>query len=407
LNKTKKKMNKLLIAIGNPHRKFNMKKNKQSRWLPILGALVLFGCMRVPEQKKIWPWEYGTGQGEPNTGDYASFRAGVANFGEAPRAVKPIEPEPVEPRTPDARPVAETLATKTEPPIVSEQRKEKATGNKKNSYDFTVSEKRFLGAANSLQNSTSPAYDITASNYGNAPVSVAITIDKDSAEIVSADKTLPYYAVVPAHSDRALVQFSAKTKELTFNVRYNSVWSIGDYSATHNCPEQYLFPFGENVQAFASITNTADSTPYTRNAVIFSMPKGTPVLAARKGVVIQTGSDGKIDILHEDSTIGTYYHLERTDEYVVVGKKVTTDDVIGIARTSENNKDAYMQLTVWRPEPTTTDQLRASSQRIGFEAMSYPLAFKSAGSDKGKVLTKSQPVSRGKLRASNKQTKHR
>ena len=388
-------------------KEFTMK-NNYFRLLPILGALVLFGCTSLPEQKKIWPWDYGTGHGEPNTGDYVAFRAGVTNFGEPPQAVKPIKPEPVEPRPPDVRPVAETFATKTEPPAASEQRKEKATGNKKNGYDFTVNEKKSLVPSNLLLDTSSSGFDLTASNYGNAPVSVAITFDKGSAQNVSADKALPYYAVVPAHSDQTLVHLSAKTKEQGFNVRYNSVWSIGDYTATHNCPEQYLFPFGEKVRAFASVTNTADATPFTRNAVIFSMPKGTPVLAARKGVVIQIAPDGKIDILHEDSTIGTYYHLEQVDEYVVVGKTVTADDVIGIAGTSENNKDAYMQLTVWRPEPpTTSGQLLASSQRIGFEAVSYPLAFKSAGSDKGTVLTKNQLVSRGKLRVTNKQAKRR
>jgi len=67
--------------------------------------------------------------------------------------------------------------------------------------------------------------------------------------------------------------------------------------------------------------------------VVFSVPKKTPVLAARKGVVIQISPNGKVDILHDDATIGTYFHLERINEYVVVGKAVTTDDVIGIAGT--------------------------------------------------------------------------
>jgi peptidase M23-like protein len=385
-------------------------KNKYSRGLLILGAFVIFGCVSLPaeREKGIWPWEYGKGQGEPNTGDYVAFRAGVAKFGEPPKIVEPIKLEAVEPRPSDVQPVTQTFATKTELPAVSQQRTDRTNSNKKNGYDFTVSADKPMSAANLLLDTGSPVYDITASNSGNAPVSVAINIEKGSAQNASADKKLPYYAVVPAHSDRTLVRISAKTKELGFDFKYNSVWSIGDYTATHDCPEQYRFPFGEKVRAFASVTNTANDTPYTRNSVIFSMPKGTPVLAARKGVVIQIGPAGKIDILHEDSTIGTYYHLEKIGEHVVVGKTVTTDAVIGVAGTSENNKDAYMQLTVWRPEPTTTsDQLLVSSQRIGFEAVSYPLAFMSAGSDNGKILTKNQPVSRGKVRASNKQTKRK
>ncbi len=381
---------------------------KNRRWLLLLSACLVFGCTSLPEKEKgIWPWEYGTGQGEPNTGEYTAFRAGVAKFGEPPKAAKPIHPDSVESHSPDVRFVAETYATRTEPPATSRERTDKANSKKKTGYDFTVSENESSAAANRLLDTGSPVYDITASNYGNAPVSVAVHVDKGSAQNASADKTLPYYAVVPAHSDRPLVRFSAKMKALGFDLRYNSVWSIGDYTATHNCPEQYRFPFGEKVRAFASVTNTADDTLYTRNAVVFSMPKGTPVLAARRGAVIQISLDGKIDILHEDSTIGTYYHLEKIGEYVVVGKTVTTDDVIGVAGTSENNKDAYMQLTVWSPRPITSDQLLASSQQIGFEAVSYPLAFMSGGSDKGKILTENQPVSRGKLPVSSKQTKRK
>jgi len=372
----------------------------------LLSACGVFGCASLPEKEKIWPWEYGSGQGEPNTGDYIAFRAGIAKFGETPKAVKPIKPETVEPHPPDVLTAAETFASKTEPPVVGQQRTHKANSTKKNGYDFTLNENKST-AANLLLNTSSPAYDIMAFNYGNAPVSVAINIDKGSTQNASVDKTLPYFAVVPANTDQTLVRFSAKMKEQGFEFRYNSGWSIGDYTATHYCPEQYRFPFGEKIRAYASVSNTTDDTPYTRNSVVFSMPKGTPVLAARKGVVIQISSDGKIDILHEDSTIGTYYHLEKIDDYVVVGKTVTTNDVIGVAGTSENKKNAYMQLTVWRPEPKTSDKLLINSQQIGFEAVSYPLTFKSASSDKGKILTKNQPVSREILPPSNKQTKRK
>ncbi len=133
------------------------------RWLLILGALILFGCAKLPEQKNIWPWEYGQGQGEPNTGDHVAFRAGVTNFGEPPKAVKPVKPEPAEPQPTDVRPVAETAATKTEPPAVGEQSKEKVT-SKKDGYDFSVREKQSLTAENLMPGTSSQEYDLVASN---------------------------------------------------------------------------------------------------------------------------------------------------------------------------------------------------------------------------------------------------
>ena len=378
--------------------------HKYSGRLLIPWILIVCGCVTLPEQEKIWPWQYGTGQGEPNTtGDYTAFRAGVANFGEPPKTVKPVKPGSIDPRPASKPPAAATPATDAEPPAASEQEKEKATRTEKTGYDFTVSEKKALAVENLFLDNVRPAYDIIAANEGNAPVSVAIQLDNSASKNVTSDKSLPYSAVVPPHSDRTLVQFSAKNRKQGFNFSYNTSWSIGDYTATHTCPEQYLVPFGEKVRAFASVSNTANDSPFTRNAVVFSVPKKTPVLAARKGVVIQISPSGKVDILHDDATIATYFHLERINEYVAIGRAVTTDDIIGIAGTGGTNTDAFIQLTVWRPKAQT----EAGFQQIGFEAVSFPLAFKSAGSSNGKVLTKDQPVSRSALGSSKKQAKRR
>lgn len=380
---------------------------KYMTWLLILGASAISGCANLPVEsgKRIWPWEYGAGQGEPNTGDYASFRAGVANFGAPPKAVKPIKPESMKMDSADVTPVPEADTTKADPAVVSQEKSDKTRSNIKHGYDFAVRDSSTLMPAKLLKGRRTFDHEITAMNHGDAPVSVAISIENGSND-VSADKELPYYAIVPAHSDLVLVRLSTKSNEPGSRLKYTYMWSVGDYTANHNCRESYRFPFGENVRAFATIANRANETPYTRNAVVFSMPKGTPVRAARKGVVIQVGSDGKLDILHEDSTIASYHHLENLGDYVVVGKKVTTEDVIGIAGVSENDKEAHMQLTIWRPEPEKGDPL-PGSQHICFEAVSYPIMFMSADFNNGKVLTKNGVVSRSKLQTASRQKKRK
>ena len=86
-------------------------------WLPLLAVCIMFGCTSLPDkQKGVWPWEYGRGKGEPDTGDYFAIRAGIATFGEPPKAVKPITPESLEPHIPDANSASATSITKTEPP---------------------------------------------------------------------------------------------------------------------------------------------------------------------------------------------------------------------------------------------------------------------------------------------------
>jgi murein DD-endopeptidase MepM/ murein hydrolase activator NlpD len=250
------------------------------------------------------------------------------------------------------------------------------------------------------------SYDITAFNHGNAPVIVAMRINPDSTRNISTDKTLPLTAVVPPHTDQAVVHVGPKNKKEPYNFSYTYSWSIGDSAASHRCPEHYRFPFGDNIRAFASVSDNASSTPFTRYAVVFSMPVGTPVLAARKGTVVRINDAGdKIDILHDDSTIATYSHLGKLADSVVVGKAVSTDDVIGIADTVGTQNQAYLQLTVWRPEPLSVASATTNTPGAAFDLVSFPLEFCNAGSSECGVLTQSQAVSRNKVPEAKKQGK--
>ena len=379
------------------------------RLLLLLTLWFTSGCVKLPEQQKTaWPWEYGRGQGEPNIPDHFAFRAGIANFGEQPRAVKPATPEGIGSPELEARPDSTTPpVVKTGTPAESSEQAEKVAGTPNKNYDFKVGEK--ISSPDLLQalNNYNTGKVISAFNNGNAPVSVVIDIDKSTSQNTPANKTLPYYAVVPANSDISLVQQSSKQSGTPSSFRYRYQWIIGDYTARHNCPEQYRFPFDEKLRAFAHVSDAKTAPPDTRYVVTFTLPKGTPVLAARKGTVVRSHPDGKIDILHEDATIGTYSHLESIARNMTVGRSVSTGDIIGIAGTAADNKDAYLQLAVWRPEPRKTTTLLARTQEMGFDTVSFPLPFRSLAYAKVKVLTESQQVTSGKLPALNKQSKRK
>lgn len=77
----------------------------------------------------------------------------------------------------------------------------------------------------------------------------------------------------------------------------------------------------------------------------FKMKVGTPVHAARKGVVVQVKSDGKkaglqhkylgegnnVVIRHYDSTFAGYWHLKHKSVFVNVGDTVCTGDRIALS----------------------------------------------------------------------------
>lgn len=383
---------------------------KYCRWIPFLTACLAFGCASGPQPQGIWPWEYGKETGNHQTGNYISFSSAVANFGDAPKAMKPISPESLKPHDSDPRSPAEQKDLKTLPPESFKDVKpglDKPVNKTTRDYDFTVSDIKVAPPSYLPADSVRAAHDVTAFNHGNAPVTVTIVINPDATQNLSTNKPLPLNAVVPPKTDQAVVQFAPKNKNEAYKFRYTYSWSIGDYSARHQCPEHYQFPFGDNIKAYASAGSDANSTPYSRYAVAFSLPAGTPVLAARKGTVIQIKAGDRVDILHDDSTIATYSHLEKIAEGIIPGKVITTKDVLGIAGSLQKEKEAYMQLAVWRPEPVPTVKLlNTNSSSSGIDFVSFPLEFCTADINDCKVLTNDQTVSR-KRSDSRKQAKGR
>jgi hypothetical protein len=333
----------------------------------------------------------------------------VANFDEAPKAAKPVNPESLLPHVPDSNPASETSAVKTQPallPTESETGSGKVTSAATREYDFTVRDIKTAPPSYLPTDAVRTAYDITAFNNGNAPVSVTIGIDPASSQNIATDKTLPFTAVVTPESDQALVRIGPKMKNEAYNFRYAYSWNIGDYTAIHNCPEHYRFPFGNDVKAFASVGGNATTSAYTRYAVIFSMPVGTPVLAARKGIVVRIKTDN-VDILHDDSTIASYSHLGKISEGIIAGKAVSTEDVIGEAGTTSDQKEGFIQLSVWRPELRPAASLKTVSQSAGFDFVSFPLEFCGNGSSECRVITQNQMVSRNPMTDVKKQGKRK
>jgi murein DD-endopeptidase MepM/ murein hydrolase activator NlpD len=91
------------------------------------------------------------------------------------------------------------------------------------------------------------------------------------------------------------------------------------------------------------------------------MPSGTPVLAARSGVVVMV-VDGnvasglrkrdydkanKVDVLHADGTLATYAHL-RHGVRVKPGERVSTGDLIGLSGDTGFSGGPHLHFMVWR-----------------------------------------------------------
>lgn len=98
--------------------------------------------------------------------------------------------------------------------------------------------------------------------------------------------------------------------------------------------------------------------PKGRYAMDIAMPEGTPIIAARGGVVVkvENGQSGRgthpsgnfVRILHPDGTMGVYLHLMRGSLVVGEGQRVDQGDLLAHSGNTGNSTGPHLHFVVQR-----------------------------------------------------------
>ena len=148
-------------------------------------------------------------------------------------------------------------------------------------------------------------------------------------------------------------------------LRFHWTAVLGSPHAVHQPPRPYRAPFALGAsfmvsQAFpAHVTHT---TPDSRYAVDIALPDGTPIYAAREGLVINVRHDSfvgaadpalldqanVVEILHGDGTIGCYAHLHWDSIRVRVGQRVVRGEYLADSGNTGFTSGPHLHFAVWR-----------------------------------------------------------
>jgi murein DD-endopeptidase MepM/ murein hydrolase activator NlpD len=147
-------------------------------------------------------------------------------------------------------------------------------------------------------------------------------------------------------------------------LRVSCSWTIGDPNAVHDDDYLYLLPYADGtsyrvLQGFGSRFSHRGIEQY---AVDFNMAVGTPVHAARGGIIAQVVEEhdrgcwedgcGRyanfIVILHDDGTTGEYYHLSKNGALVKVGDRVSAGQQIGLSGNTGHTTMPHLHFAVYR-----------------------------------------------------------
>jgi murein DD-endopeptidase MepM/ murein hydrolase activator NlpD len=204
----------------------------------------------------------------------------------------------------------------------------------------------------------SDGWNIYVSNRLSGPVEVQLNLL--SARDISTQPQLPTTRVLNAKERVLITQVFRNGNSADFNINMYAV--RGDPMATTK-DRAYRLPFDETAnyslsQAFHGGFTHSDEQ--NRFAVDFSMPVGTPILAARGGVVMETSSDfdragtskkyasraNFIRILHDDGSMAVYAHLKQNGVMVREGQEVTIGQLIGYSGNTGYSSGPHLHFVV-------------------------------------------------------------
>ena len=175
---------------------------------------------------------------------------------------------------------------------------------------------------------------------------VEVEIDFSKRDNVRATPDLPRRFVVEPGKSDTLFEVSGINELEAWRLAVKYRYIIGSPLAHYSSTASYLPPIAPNTsfqisQAFSgSFSHTDEQNKY---AVDITMPIGTPIYAARSGIVLEAEDDfykggankaysseaNNIRILHDDGSMAVYAHLELEKAQVYPGLPVAAGQLIG------------------------------------------------------------------------------
>ncbi|MDH3974443.1 MAG: M23 family metallopeptidase [Deltaproteobacteria bacterium] len=169
---------------------------------------------------------------------------------------------------------------------------------------------------------------------------VEMVFEAISTENAAFTPPLPISVVIPAMTEVDLFSIKAVQKNKRWAYRFRHSYVPGKPDAVHKPEKPYRPPIERGVtfllsQAFGG--DYSHNDPWNQYAVDIAMPEGSPVYAARGGIIMDIardfytgGSDMEkygeranyVRILHDDGTMAVYAHLKLESVRYGLGRRI-------------------------------------------------------------------------------------
>ncbi|MCY1527628.1 Peptidase family M23 [compost metagenome] len=190
-----------------------------------------------------------------------------------------------------------------------------------------------------------------------APVEVELRIEQ--ADNVSGVPDRPIRWVLAPRSSMRMATLAPADAARPMRYKPKLRYALGDPRLQ---PVLYRYPLPWQGGPFR-LTQGANGryshfTPKGRYALDIAMPEGTPIVAARPGVVVKIENDQSgrgnnpsgnfVRLLHDDGTMGVYLHLMRGSVQVREGQQVALGERIARSGNTGNSTGPHLHFVIQR-----------------------------------------------------------
>lgn len=201
------------------------------------------------------------------------------------------------------------------------------------------------------------------------PFLVTLSLDIVNGENLQASSKLPLYVELAGKTKREILTLTpiVSSREMTYQSSYG--WVKGSAFAKHDNDYVYRLPFatGSSVRVSQGYNGGYSHKGLSAYAIDFSLPIGTPIYAAREGVVVgvdvssNTGGASPayrpfmnyVNIRHSDGTLGNYYHLKFGGTAVKIGDKVQRGELIAYSGNTGYTTAPHLHFSVSMVDPVS------------------------------------------------------
>jgi murein DD-endopeptidase MepM/ murein hydrolase activator NlpD len=200
-----------------------------------------------------------------------------------------------------------------------------------------------------------------ADNNRDVPITITLQV---WAKHMTADRSKTITETVPPNSSLLVMELHKTDTEKKSRYGYECDWTIGSVDASHDEELLYRLPYetGKSYYVLQGYGSRLSHTGREQFTVDFYMDEGTPVHAARGGIVARTEEAHSkgcwkngcskyanyIVIVHDDWTTGEYYHLQKDGVLVEVGDRVIAGQKIGLSGNTGNSTMPHLHFGVYR-----------------------------------------------------------